>query len=109
MSINKMYQVIQDILEEENWGWIENSEGDITIEWYSPAGEDFLMELDKENPAIDFIAQAKDFDIDEHVMLWAENRGENGIPSTIEELLEDAKAIKEELEKIIKLINKYNI
>lgn len=36
---------------------------------------------------------ATGFDVDEHVELWIENRGKNGVPSTARELIEDAEAI----------------
>lgn len=40
---------------------------------------------------------AEDFDEDEHVELWVGGRGKRGVPETVRELVEDAKAIQKML------------
>ena len=41
-----------------------------------------------------------DFDVDEEVEVWIACRGENGCPSSIEALVEDAKWKEEQIEKL---------
>ena len=53
---------------------------------------DACIELQQESPA--------GFDIDEHVELWVEHRGEGGCPSAVRELVEDAEAIKQMLKTL---------
>ena len=43
---------------------------------------------------------ADDFDVDEHVELWIEGRGKNGVPATARELVEDAEAIRDMLNEL---------
>ena len=40
------------------------------------------------------------FDVDEHVELWVNGRGKNGVPSRIRELVEDAEAIDKMLQEL---------
>lgn len=85
----------------------------IEIGQYSPAGEDFSMIIDfnKENPVKSFLKNleeyAEDFDVDEHVELWLPSRGEGGCPSSISELLEDAKEIKNMIEALLDGLKNY--
>ena len=44
--------------------------------------------------------RANDFDVDEEVEVWIACRGENGCPSSIEALVEDAKWKEEQIEKL---------
>ncbi len=65
----------------------------------SPAGEDFLMDIyfDLENPVGSFIENMKEyyhsFDPEEHAEQLIERRGKNGVPDSIQELIDDAHAI----------------
>lgn len=43
---------------------------------------------------------ADGFDVDEHVELWIEGRGKNGVPATARELVEDAEAIRDMLNEL---------
>lgn len=76
------------------------------FEAYSPAGEDLPIEFqfNKSECRIDELynrivcevdSYANGFDPDEHVELWISKRGEDGVPSTARELVEDADAIQE--------------
>jgi len=75
----------------------------VELNKYSPAGEDFgiVVDFDINAPVKSFIKDleyiADDFDVDEHVELWVDSRGKNGVPNTVRELVEDAEAIKEML------------
>lgn len=99
---------LEKLLEEaENLEWsyrIYREDSDRTyveLEKYSPAGEDFIMTVDflEESEIISFFDDLNQsyayFDVDEHVEMYAPNRGQNGVPGTYRELVEDAEAIKE--------------
>ena len=69
------------LLEKEGWTIKEEPDGYVTIGNCSPRKYD------------------QQFDVDEHVEMWvsARNNGTSGIPSSIEELMEDAENIQEML------------
>ena len=71
------------------------------IETYRPAGEDVIVTIWYDGTDKGFIlafqGYAHDFDPDEHAEMWIEGRGENGVPSSIREILYDADQIKEML------------
>ena len=98
----ELNNTIIDLLEKNDFsvGEIEEQDGDFYVEvsFYSPAGEDFNATIwfdgSSEGFLDKFAEYARDFDVDEHIMLYANHLGENGVPATIEELLDDAKAIK---------------
>ena len=83
----------------------------VCFDGYSPAGENIVVELQyplEEFPALTVLDISKDvyrewenFDKDEHVMLWADSRGTNGVPETIRELMDDA----EEIENMLRDLN----
>ncbi len=108
-EINGISSGLKAMLEKaEKMGWSSNvwkesfHNDTVYVEMgqYSPSGEDFFMSIDfdKDNQVQSFLrnlrAYYESFDIDEHVMLWVESRGENGCPSSIRALVEDAEAIK---------------
>lgn len=69
------------------------------VEFYSPAGEDVIMVIWHDGTEQGFIDSfdkyARDFDVDEHVELWIDSRGKNGVPGTLRELLNDAEQIRD--------------
>lgn len=73
------------------------------LEFYSPAGEDFIFTVWFDGTPEDFVEQfaayEEDFDPDEHAAGWIEGRGTNGIPNSIAALIKDAENIKEILEE----------
>ena len=75
---------------------------------YSPLGEDFGMIIDfsKENPVDTFMNDLQDyysgFDPEEHAAMWIENRGQNGTPDSIKDLLNDAEDIKDMIGELIR-------
>ncbi len=74
----------------------------------SPAGEDFSMSIEfgKEEQAETFIRELdsywNDFDVDEHVEMWLPSRGKRGCPSSIKALVEDAEAIENMIEELLR-------
>lgn len=98
-----------EIIENEGWQIVEyESDGDVCIGKYSPAGEDFFFTVSIQNFAREVEKYAQDFDVDEHVEMWIEARksGVSGVPSTIQELFEDAEAIQEMLNDLAGALNK---
>lgn len=86
----------------ENLGWSVSEDqdaGTVELESYSPAGENLVVTVEKENFAEKVREYAEDFDIDEHIEMWVEarNNGVAGVPKSTRELVEDAEEIKEEL------------
>ena len=78
----------------------ENPSHAVELETSSPAGEDFcmLIEYDPRDPVNSFLRNLKEyydtFDPDAHAEAYINRRGEDGIPHSIRELLDDAEAIK---------------
>lgn len=86
----------------ENLGWSVSEDqdaGTVELESYSPAGENLVVTVEKENFAEKVREYAEDFDIDEHIEMWVEarNNGVAGVPKSTRELVEDAEEIKEML------------
>lgn len=77
---------------------------DIDLETFSPEGEDVIISLIYNGTEEDFINQfrsyAEDFDAEEHAEMWIGMRGNNGVPNSIVDLLEDAEWQKEMLLKV---------
>lgn len=77
---------------------------DVELETSSPEGEDVIVSLIFDGTEKDFIRQfkeyAKNFDVEGHAEMWINCRGKNGVPSSIEVLLNDAKWIKNTLENV---------
>ena len=87
----------------------------VELEKYSPAGEDFSMviDFDIEDPVDSFLEDleeyAKEFDIDEHVEIWIPERGKGGCPSSISELVKDAKEIKDMIAELYKKLHYHQL
>lgn len=86
------------------------SDNDYGFETYSPAGEDFIFYIPVSNDPSRIVASirdyADDFDVDEHVELWIGSRGQNGVPSSVRELVEDAEEIKSMLDDLAEAMRK---
>ena len=92
-------QKILDALDDNNWKlYIDTEDNFIELEWYSPAGEDFLLSFDVKDD--DFLSQLYDayinFDTEQHAV---ENYGMRGAPG-LRVLLDDADAIEDELKRL---------
>lgn len=81
----------------------------VELENSTPAGEDWIVAFWFDGTARGFKRAIEQyaiyFDIDEEVSLYVANRGQYGIPSSIEVLLEDAKWKKRELEDLAEELN----
>lgn len=77
---------------------------------YTPAGEDWIVELEVNNDVNTLITSLKEyvdsFDVDEEVAIFVEMRGTHGVPSSIRTLLEDAEWKEEILQNLLKDIEK---
>lgn len=66
----------------------------IELETYSPLGEDVIVSFYFDGTKKGFIKAfeeyADNFDVDDHVGIWIDSRGKNGVPGSIRDLLEDA-------------------
>lgn len=86
---------------------------DVELETYSPEGENVIISLIYDGTEEDFIRQfesyAEDFDPDEHVTMWFESRGENGVPESIRDLINDANWIKNMLLMVSKKLQTDNL
>ena len=90
-----------DVIEGLGWNILgDPNDACIELQQESPAGEDFVFGVDTADFLKEVIEYADDFDIDEHVELWVEHRGEGGCPSAVRELVEDAEAIKQMLKTL---------
>lgn len=90
-----------DILEANDWSISSyTDDGRVELEKFSPAGEDFLMCVEVEDFSEAVREYANDFDVDEHAVMWIEIRGEDGVPSTIREIVEDAESIQKMLNEL---------
>ena len=93
------------ILEKNGWEVTQFDDGNIDIEQYSNLGEDLIEEIECKNEE-EFIKEfeniVENFDIDEHVELYIHSRGRHGVPNcTVQELLDDAKEIKQLYERTL--------
>lgn len=92
--------------EKEDWT-VYGSEDENKVSWDigkpSPLGEDFYFTIDCEaTPKAIVMAmneQINSFDVNEHVQIFAESAGRDGVPP-LDELIEDAKDIKNMLQEL---------
>ena len=78
------------------------------IEFFSDAGEDVIEVIWYDGTPDGFInafaKNADNFDADEHAETWINYRGENGVPGSIRELLDDADGIKNKLIEVAAML-----
>ena len=88
----------------------QNGEYVAEIETYSPEGEDVIVVIWHDGTIAGFVRAfreyANGFDADEHAAQWIEHRGENGCPSSIRALIEDADAIQKMLDDMADALEK---
>ena len=99
---------IRDILEGEDCK-VDISESSACIEfWTDTAGQDIATEFDYDGTAEDFIEKfekrAEGYDVDEEVELFVNMRGQNGVPNTVREILDDCQEAKDTLMNLASLI-----
>ena len=80
--------------EELGWSAIEDEDGIVELQQYSPAGEDFSFEIKKERFVDDVWDFYNSFDIDDHIEEWvlARHNGDGSVPC-VRALCNDAEAI----------------
>ena len=93
-------QKILDALADNNWKpYINTDDNFIDLEWYSPAGEDFMLSFNVKGDD-DFLSHLFDaymnFDTERHAV---ENYGMRGAPG-LRVLLDDAEAIEGEIQRL---------
>lgn len=93
-------QKILDALAENDWKpYIDTDDSSIELEWYSPAGEGFMLSFNVKDDD-NFLSQLFDaymnFDTEQHAL---ENYGMSGAPG-LRVLLDDADAIEGELQRL---------
>lgn len=79
-----------DILEKREWSVCDyTDDGRVELEWYSPAGEDFIVCVKVENFP------------DEHIAMWieAKQNGTKGVPGA-RQIVHDAEEIEKELDEL---------
>lgn len=97
-------------LEDREWN-VDIEQNYILLEWYSPAGEDYVIERDINVLESDILYRImRDeyewYDVDEHVDLWCQYRGSHGVPDSYSVLIRDAEAIEKELYECQKILEK---
>ena len=101
-----MNKKIREIIENLDWSIYENEQG-VELEKYSPAGEDFVFYVDKEDFIENVIDYADNFDPDEHAKMWVENmHSVAGVPQSIRTLIQDADDIQAMLYELAEAIKK---
>ena len=96
-----MNERYRDICERLGGRVMDDGDGNIELEKYSPAGEDFIITVGAENFVENVKEYAAHFDQDEHIEMWVEARrsGTRGVPS-IKELVKDAEDIDTMLKEL---------
>lgn len=95
-----MNERYREICEKLDWSVYTDSSGNIELEKYSPAGEDFIITVGEDDFVDNVKAYAASFDQEEHVEMWvAARRSTKGVPS-VKELVEDAQAIDDMLREL---------
>ena len=106
----KLANSIIEVLENNDWrlcGEVkkQGEEFYAEIETFSPCGEDVVETVWFDGTDVGFINGvincACDFNADEHAEMWVEHRGENGVPNSIRELIDDADAIQGMLDELV--------
>ena len=89
---------------------IQGGEYVAELETYSPAGEDVIVVIWHDGTIAGFARAfreyANSFDADEHAESWIEHRGENGCPSSIRALIEDAEVLQQMLDDMADALEK---
>lgn len=91
-----------EICEREGWNVSLDpfEEESVELQQHSPAGEDFSFTVDSTDFVESIREYARDFDPEEHAEMWIPHRGRNGVPYSIQDLLDDANDIKEMLKNL---------
>ena len=98
---NENMNDIINAAEKLGWKVTEYEDGILEFQQFSPAGEDFSFDVNKECAVQEIRKFYENFDIDEHIERWVKSRlaGVTGIPS-IRRLVIDAEDIADMLEEL---------
>ena len=106
MSLNKN---IIDGIERCDFDILSETSEYIELRNYTPAGEDwnetFWHYGDDERLAHEIYERWNTFDVDEEAERWIDNRGKNGVPSSIKVLVEDQEWKEKKLEDLWRELN----
>ena len=106
---------IIEVLENNDWrlcGEVkkQGKEFYVEIKNFSPCGEDIIEIVWFDGTDAGFIDGVKkcalNFDADDHAEMWVDQRGKNGVPDSIRELINDANAIQKMLDDLVAELNK---
>lgn len=109
---------IIEVLENNDWrlcGEVnkQGKEFYAEIKNFSPCGEDIIEIVWFDGTDVGFIDGVKkcalNFDADEHAEFWVDYRGENGVPNSIRQLINDADAIYEMFDDLAGELEKLHI
>jgi hypothetical protein len=99
-----LHQKYIDICEKLGWNVEEEDDGRLYLSQYSPAGEDFGISVDADNIVEDVGDYYDTFNPDDHAYMWYGRN--NGEPSSLRDLLDDAEAIDNMLKELYDALNK---
>lgn len=106
LKISK-FDLLKKEFEALGWG-LAHTECGVILENWSPAGEHLVFENFTTKGLIEELSYCfSNFDVDAHVEMWLPERGKRGVPYSIEDLVEDAKAIDKMYEKLQELADIY--
>lgn len=102
-------QRIENVLDELNVKYNLSGNYGLVEFWTDTAGQDIPVEIDFNGTPEDFVNQfveyADNYDVDDEVELYVNMRGQNGVPATIRELLDDCQEAKDTLTEIANRLN----
>lgn len=105
-----IYEKICESIEESTGGTCNISKLDFDkafffFETWTAVGEDVVIEIDfEDNDTEDLLSQLRDyteyFDVDDYAEPFIEQRGQNGIPSSIRAILDSAEEVGDIYQKV---------
>ena len=112
----KLRKELMEAIENAEWAMTED-ESYYTFEIFSPAGQDFIFDIDK-NEAVNLETLSSAiydyyncFDVDEATYLWLDEtgHGRNGAPYNMEDVLEDMKWCENKIYELFIIVQKEEI
>ena len=101
---------ISEVFEDEDIKADINENHALIEFWTDSAGQDIVTEIDYDGTPQDlinqFVNRAESYDVDDEVELFVTQRGKNGIPNTVRELLDDCQEAKDTLMKLANNLKK---
>lgn len=118
----KLHEQIIKVIEEKGFSLgkvtkqdhvVDDEQYYVEINQSTPEGEDWWETIWFNGTNEGFIDGVRsrflNFDVDEEVEVWIENRGKNGVPSSIRALVEDAEWKENKLEKLSDALGELDI